>query len=323
MKKIAIFTPGRRRYGSIALQLPFVSAIRDYYGDCEITIWTVNNPGEILCFEGGADKIIKYNNMGVLKTIKEINNNKYDAIFNLRRNSSKLHHLVMPFVNTKEKFSHSTHQINSIAYKYHKLIPKKDRYIANAHLELLNSAKETSYQTTIIQNLATVDNKDPHQKALTLLPGGGSGSFKRWPIENFLNVSREVIQNNQLDIIYVILGPQELEYQELLPNTLGEVPLIVCSTPTVKQLITISRKTKLAISNDCGPAHIFQMMQTPIIMLFGKAPEVEKPPQEVLKEWFLFTDTSIPLLPNEQSGHIESIKTEKVAAIANALLQLT
>ncbi|MEZ8018197.1 glycosyltransferase family 9 protein [Vibrio splendidus] len=324
MKKIAIFTPGRRRFGSVVLQLPLISALRDYYGECQITVWTVNEPATWLCVNNGADDVIEYKDMSIPSLLKQINSRNYDVLVNLRRNSSKLHHLIMPFVNAKEKFSHSTQNLNARAYDYHALIPKKDRYIANAHLQALNGAKNTNYQTSIIDTIAEGHDIDNFKNALVLLPGGGAGSFKRWPIQRFIDSAESILQSNQqLDVVYIVLGPQEQEYNDVLPSSFNGVPVVVFNSPSIEQLVAMARKTKLTIANDCGPAHIFQMMQNPLVMMFGwGSNNLKKMPQEVIKEWFLFTDRSLPLLPSDPSGSIESISTDKVIACGNAMLNL-
>ncbi|SDH77212.1 ADP-heptose:LPS heptosyltransferase [Vibrio xiamenensis] len=314
---IAVFVPSRPHFGNILTQLPFLCGLKQVHPDAKITIWTKFDTSRVLIGADAADELINYKNFGFLRLLTSLNQKKYDAIYNLYPGSDKVH-FAIGLCNSKHKYGYSNSAFHNVCYQKHQKCERDLQYIANSHLSLLNSIHDTQITTDIIGNLISAESRQKPNDQVTLLPGGGAGDYKRWPIEKFIQTA-EKLATPLVSQINFILGPEESKYRELIPSQINAVPVKVYDCPSVLQLIDIGHHSALSIGNDCGPAHIFQMLSIPMITLWGwKCPRTT--PYGTLKEWFHSHERSWALVPNEQTKDISSITVEKVSTLAQAEL---
>jgi ADP-heptose:LPS heptosyltransferase len=320
--KIAVITPSRPHFGNTLTQLPFLSALKKQYGECEITLWTKFDTSKILLVNNGADHVINYHKWSSVKLLKRFNAEHYDVVYNLRSGSGRVHLLIGLFSNAKVKYGLSDASIFKHYYDKFLCLKKGTMYIANTHLKLLELVTRKKYTTDIITSVLT-DNKQANyvHNILALLPGGGAGAFKRWPLDNYIKCAEEISIASKTTIkrIVFILGPDEHSYETQIPKMINEIKVEIAHSPSVASLIELALNTKLAIANDCGPAHIFQMMKTPMISLWGWKNE-DSPPYDTMKEWFLSYENAWAVTPNDEDKSIQAISRKKITTVALAQL---
>ena len=95
-------------------------------------------------------------------------------------------------------------------------------------------------------------------------PGAGWGA-KRWPVERYAEVARALL--NRGCRVFVNAGPGELALANtIVQRTGGGANALVCS---VEQLISITRRVKLAVAGDTGPLHLACALGRPVVGIYG------------------------------------------------------
>jgi ADP-heptose:LPS heptosyltransferase len=315
---ICIITPSRPHFGNTLTQLPFIMALKKAYGDCTVTLWSKFEASQVLVQPNAADKMINYSQLSSRQLLRDINSNHYDIIYNLRSGSGRIHLLLKLFSNAPTLYGLSRSNVYKYCYDKFVKITKGNVYIAHTHLQLLEHVTNLRCDTEIIGDL--LDNKPKISTTLTLLPGGGAGDYKKWPLSSYISCAEKLsCQSDQINRIVIVLGPDERDYRSLIPKEIDNVPVEIEESPSLLRLIELAHATRLAIANDCGPAHIFQMMKTPMITLWGWK-DKHSSPYATMQEWYLNHEHSWAIVPNDDSRKIQSITVEKVTSLAHTLL---
>jgi heptosyltransferase III len=117
-----------------------------------------------------------------------------------------------------------------------------------------------------IELFKTFDIDPESQKAVVIALGSGSCA-KCWPIENYLAVARELMEND-FKILF-LLGPAELDRFSLAAiQQLGDVAPVVSglSLTEVVQLLSVAQ---VFIGNDSGISHLAGGLGIKTVALFG------------------------------------------------------
>jgi ADP-heptose:LPS heptosyltransferase len=108
---------------------------------------------------------------------------------------------------------------------------------------------------------------------LGLVPGAG-GRHKCWPRERYVALARETAARDWRPVF--LLGPNEgdwlLELREAVPEARfplqdPAVPAEIAPSPLFT--VAVGRRLALAVTNDCGTAHMLAAAETPLVSLFG------------------------------------------------------
>jgi heptosyltransferase-1 len=104
------------------------------------------------------------------------------------------------------------------------------------------------------------------QPFVLISPGAGWGA-KRWPIERYAAVARQLCKSGYHVIINA--GPSEEPIANQLIFLLGGVGGVTMLQPTLTDLIAITRKSSLVIAGDTGPLHLASALGKPVVGIFG------------------------------------------------------
>lgn len=103
-----------------------------------------------------------------------------------------------------------------------------------------------------------------HGPVALLNPGAGWGA-KRWPVERYAAVARELAGRGYR--VFANAGPGEASIVEELQNLSdGVAQPVECS---LGQLIAITRRSALMIAGDTGPLHLACALGKPVIGIYG------------------------------------------------------
>ena len=103
---------------------------------------------------------------------------------------------------------------------------------------------------------------------ILLHPGAGWGA-KRWPAERYAEAAALITREHPVRVA-VHAAPGEQALAERLARRLRELgvtPLVL--TPTVGQLIELTRRVTLAIGGDTGPLHLAAALGKPTVGIYG------------------------------------------------------
>jgi len=323
MKKIAIIAPNRHHFGNIMTQLPLFCALRKKYPDAEITVWTKLETHQFLIKCKAVDKVEVFKGNSLLKLIFRLRKEKYDELFNIYSGSEKAH-IASAFSGAIKKLGFSNNKWMSFCYDYFLVVQKGQRYIAFNNLALLNYFDKIEVKPSIISMLNETDNQLHKIKketlSVVLVPGGGAGSYKRWDINNYCETAKYLLETcKSVEVIQFVLGPGEKKYLSVIHQMLPQNKVKIYDAPSVPTLIELAENSDLVIGNDCGPMHIFQMMESPIIMLWGWGDDGCSP-IETMREWFYPNEHSWSMVPSIHHKTINSIPVRKICLLSNMIL---
>ena len=320
MTSVAVFVPHRAQFRNITTQLPLLCSIQKERNDARVTIYTKTNNSELFRHIGLVEEVINYKGWSPFKLIAHINAHKFDEVFNIYSVSERVHGALL-FSNIKKKYAFSSSKaLHKFGwYDCHVLTKKHKQYIANNNLELGNEVFGTDYDTTIIKMLGHGVDNEFDQSCLTLIPCGGAGDFKVWPIEKYCEAAKYLYQHSErIKTICVILGPQESDKADTVKALLHGLPYDIVQSPTIHKLVDIASLSALTLANDCGPCHIFQMMKVPMVMIWGwhVGSHGATSPYIPILDWYHGNDHSWCVFPDERKKLIQSISVERVASLA-------
>lgn len=313
--KIAVFVPSRPHFGNILTQFPFFCALKDKYPNANVTVWTKHDESQLLIKNQLVEKVVNYKKESTLKLISRVRRQGYDMVYNLYSRSDRVH-LAVGLSGAKYKYGHSESKFYRGLYTELKHILKGDQYIANTHLYLLNN-DDNQYTPKIIKTLSSGKN-DFNQ--VNIVPCGGAGSYKKWNIDNYIKLAELIVDNtSSVEKVNFILGDSEKNVIDIIPESYKGIVFSKVVNPSVTELIDLAEQSIITIGNDCGPIHIFQMSETPLITLWGWKNEFSSP-HGTMTEWFYSHENSWPLVPNESEKNINGISVNKVLCAVLAQL---
>ena len=97
----------------------------------------------------------------------------------------------------------------------------------------------------------------------------GSGSLKKnWPVENFVQVCRQLIERHQVHIA-LIRGPADGFVEDVMAPCLPIEAVKLIHQPNVMNLAAWLQQCRLYLGNDSGISHIAAAIGIPTVALFG------------------------------------------------------
>ena len=153
---------------------------------------------------------------------------------------------------------------------------------------------------------------DTNAPQIVLMPGGGAGDYKRWPIEHYVALA-DLLKPTlmpQASFCFV-MGPDEAEQHRWL-QSLGRSDFVYLMTRPLSEIAKAVMSAKLVVANDCGPSHLAQFAGVPYVGVF----------HESNREWFWARETSADVLPQDGTCEIRNVTPEQVLGACQRVLSL-
>ncbi len=153
---------------------------------------------------------------------------------------------------------------------------------------------------------------DANAPQIVLMPGGGAGDYKRWPIEHYVALA-DLLKPTlmpQASFCFV-MGPDEAEQYRWL-QSLGRSDFVYLMTRPLSEIAKAVMGAKLVVANDCGPSHLAQFAGVPYVGVF----------HESNREWFWARKTSADVLPQDGTCEIKNVTPEQVLGACQQVLSL-
>ena len=149
-----------------------------------------------------------------------------------------------------------------------------------------------------------------------LNPGAGWGA-KRWPVERYGQVAKELAKDGLCSLINYGPGEEELAVAVEAAGE-GAARKISCS---ISELIALTRRARLFIGGDTGPMHLAAALKIPVVAIFGPTNPARNGPfgtrSTVLRSASSMTDHT--RRPEPEQGLLEITVGEVVAATRKLL----
>ena len=93
---------------------------------------------------------------------------------------------------------------------------------------------------------------------------------KRWPIENFINITERLLQTQVAGPRVVVIATQdELDLVKPLLDKFGRTSKVLFPRATVGQMMALVARCHLFVGNDSAPLHVATAFHRPITAIFG------------------------------------------------------
>ncbi len=153
---------------------------------------------------------------------------------------------------------------------------------------------------------------DAQAPQVVLMPGGGAGDYKRWPIEHYVALA-DLLKSTLLPQarFCFVMGPDEADQHRWL-QSLGRTDFVYLMTRPISEIAKAVMGAKLVVANDCGPSHLAQFAGVPYVGIF----------HESNREWFWTRETSLDVLPQDGTTEIKNVMPEQVLQACQQVLGL-
>lgn len=180
-----------------------------------------------------------------------------------------------------------------------------NEYIALANLRVLAAYREhdpLAAARACFTRIGEPYRQEVKPADIVLIPGGGAGEFKRWPLDHYVALADRLQHHlgGRAQFTFV-LGPAETAECERLKR-LGRPDFRIEFCRPVGALAALMRDARLVVANDCGPSHIAQGLCVPYVGVYN-APN---------PEWFWNRTCARDVVPDDGTAKIGSIPTLRV-----------
>ncbi len=118
------------------------------------------------------------------------------------------------------------------------------------------------------------------QSIVALCPGAEFGSAKRWPIDHFALLSKELTAIGMT--VWLIGGPADRTAATEITHRAGVSIYNLCGRTDLAQAIDLLALASVVVSNDSGLMHMAASLGRPLVALFGSSSPLHTPPRMAL-----------------------------------------
>lgn len=93
-------------------------------------------------------------------------------------------------------------------------------------------------------------------------------SYRDWPIENFLELSRQILEHWPQTGFLIFGGPKERQRTNWLKQQLGHNACLFAGQLSLRETAALMSQTDLYVGVDTGPTHLMSSFDIPIIGLY-------------------------------------------------------
>jgi lipopolysaccharide heptosyltransferase II len=211
-----------------------------------------------------------------IKFILELRRKRFDAVFLFHRSLTRT--LITFFAGIPQRVGYTNLKRGFLLTKRIPLPPKdtihrSDNFsqiveafgirVDDSHYEFFISDKSRSFIRDFLKKEGISDTD-----FLVVINPGANWDLKRWPRENFAELSDRLVEYFNAKI--VISGAEkDLSLATDISNMMKAKPIIVAGKTTFKQLGALMERANLVISADSGPMHLAAAVGKNLIALFG------------------------------------------------------
>ncbi len=183
--------------------------------------------------------------------------------------------------------------------------------LATAPPDLAPVSDATTYPLSVnesgTQSFGAFDANAP---LVVLMPGGGAGDYKRWPIEHYVALA-DLLKSTLMPQarFCFVMGPDEAEQHRWL-QSLERRDFVYLMTRPLADIAKAVMDAELVVANDCGPSHLAQFAGVPYVGIF----------HESNREWFWTRETSLDVLPQDGTTEIKNVRPEQVLQACRQVL---
>ncbi len=294
--------------GDIIMMSPVLRAIRLKYQDCEISLLCLKRGFEVAKVFKEINKFYLFNNadikffdlLEISGTLKDLRNQKFNYLINLRDTSSFGGNLKMSFIvkaiGARVSIGRSLEGKGRFYNKFYEEKKISDKNEVEITLDLLKSLNIENTPKYISYPVSEKDEKkvsdlfikgDESKLKIALNPGAFRPS-RMWPIELWRALVKLVDERYPKSKIFITGSAGEL----YLANSIKVLDNVSVTNGklNIGELAALYKRMDIVISNDSGPMHLAAAVGTKTVCIFGPgdynrfAPSVDKSKYRIVRK---------------------------------------
>ncbi len=311
MKEVVVFIRSMQFLGTQIVSYPLLYQIKQFWPNCRLRVVAQDDVGKHYLTLPWVDAFVQADSFAEvyhamhhsddLLIVLHFASDKYGAAALLKRPKYRLgfkYKRVTDFV-----WTHSHRKDFS-------------EYMGLGNMQLLAALKPFDPAVSArhcVEVLAGLDGQQPPPAEVVLMPGGGAGDYKRWPIRYFVELADRLKPYLNFDATFCfVLGPDEAQEYEWLVQLQRKDFSFVMTRP-LPEIAQVVMTAQLIVANDCGPSHLAQFSGKPYVGVF----------HELNREWFWARQNSADVLPADGTAQISHVLIQDVLTAALKVLGIT
>jgi ADP-heptose:LPS heptosyltransferase/adenylate kinase family enzyme len=274
--------------GDVLLALPAINAIRKKFGKAKITLIAGNLPAQLADELRIVDEVVAVDRVAllrgnkirsirkILKLVGDVRRRRFDFVIDLH---SLYETNLLGFLSGAAARLYSNRENRSLDrlgnFKPRPPLEDKTIHLADNYLAVLRplGIENGDRYVRIEPDHAAADalakrfGLDHERDVIGMVVGAGHPS-RRWPIGNFAELARRLVEEENVHIA-VFLGPEE-EHEASEIQRIFPAGTKVVSGLRLIELASIFSKVDLLVSNDTGPPHLAALVGTQIVLIIDE-----------------------------------------------------
>jgi lipopolysaccharide heptosyltransferase I len=288
-KNILIIKPSS--LGDIVLALPALSALRRGFPDAKISWLIRSDYAPLLKNHPHLDEVILFDRVlfgrawcdlkalkALIAFLRDIRRRQFDVVFDFQ---GLFRTAALAWLTGSEKRFGlaNAREFASIFYTHKVIHDLSCIHLVDFYLKMVQSAGiniaepefvlpvDPAAKNTVDRLLASY-NISPKKYAV-LIPGSVH-SEKCWPIERFAVIAEKISSRFGLSIV-ATGSSSEINIAEKLVQLSNVKIFNLAGKTNLNELIALLKYARIVVSNDTGPGHIAAALDTPTVIIFGRA----------------------------------------------------
>ena len=109
-----------------------------------------------------------------------------------------------------------------------------------------------------------------------LCPGAEYGAAKRWPVEHFATLARELHARGY--VTWLIGSPKDADAGDAISQASDGASINLCGKTSLEDAIDLIAHAALVVTNDSGLMHVAAALERPVLALYGSSSPDFTPP---------------------------------------------
>jgi heptosyltransferase II len=279
IKKILFIRPDR--IGDMVLSTPAIRALKDLYPKAHLTVLASPTNQVLLRHAPHVDELL-IGNLGGLRRFRDLLN-----LMNwIKKSRVDLVVDPMPGVGIQSALlSFCTGASVRIGFAgagreifYNRVLPQpsRERHFLELTLDSvrgLGASVATTAPSIVLTREETefarewIKSNNPLRQKLVGIHPGGYYPTQRWPIENYIQLSRKLLRAHPCRIV-VFGGVADRTMKQDLTAAVG-IPAVIFGDPDLRKAAAVMSHLDVMVCNNSGPLHLAAAMNVPTVSFIG------------------------------------------------------
>lgn len=301
MKQVVVFIRSMKFLGTQIVSYPLLYQIKQFWPDCHLRVVAQDDVGKHYLPLPWVDEFVRADSLSEVYA----NMHRTDDLLIVLHFASDKYGVAALLKRPRVRLGFKNHRMTDFVWTHSH--PKDfSEYMGLGNLNILAAYRAfdpAQAASNAVRALAAQARADVPVADIVLMPGGGAGDWKRWPIQKYVELADALtaklapaMPEGRSPKCCFVLGPDESKECAWL-QSLNRDGFIFLMTQPIFEISRAVVQSRLIVANDCGPCHLAQFSGVPYVGVF----------HEPNKEWFWTRDISADVIPADGTNEISHV----------------